>query len=84
MMIHFTVAEYIVFVMALAVVFLAVRSHIPPWALFIANLGFALYWLVNILDDGPRVMEVLLLTAGVATAVHIWWRDLRDQPTRPS
>jgi hypothetical protein len=76
-MIQFTVMEFVLFWAALVVAFYALRPHVPAWALFALNALFSIHWLVKILDDGPRVMEVVLLALGVFVAVQIWWRDLR-------
>jgi hypothetical protein len=80
-MIQFTVLELVLFWAAVVVAFYALRPHIPAWALFALNALFAVYWLVEILDDGPRLMEVVLLALGAFVAAQIWWRDLRaDRP----
>ena len=76
-MIDFTILEYVVFWAALLVVFYVLRPHLPAWAIFALNVGFAFYLLVRILDDGPRVMRVVLLIMAVAAAATVWWRDLR-------
>ena len=76
-MIHFTILEFVLFWAALIVVFYVLRPYLPAWATFAVNVAFAFYWLVRILDDGPRVVEIVLLIVAVAAAATVWWRDLR-------
>lgn len=77
-MIEITVLDFILSWVVLLTAFLALRAYtIPPWVLFTVNAAFVVYWIVTLIHEGPRVMSVILLLAGVAVATHIWWRDLR-------
>jgi hypothetical protein len=76
-MIHFTILEYALFWAALIVLFYVLRPHVPAWAIFAINVAFAFYGLVRILDNGPRVVEFVLLIVPAAAAAYVWWRDLR-------
>ena len=79
-MIEITLLDFILSWVVLLIAFLALRRYtIPPWVLFIVNAAFVVYWIVVILQEGPRVMAVILLIAGAAVATHIWWRDLRGR-----
>ena len=79
-MIEITLLDFILSWVVLLLAFLALRKYtIPPWILFLLNVGVILSALVLILVDGPRArpMEVIFLIVGAAVAAHIWWRDLR-------
>jgi hypothetical protein len=80
-MMRFSVIELILVTGAFVAALHALRPYVPAWAWFTLTVGwFFLYWLVQLLGDGPRVFEGVMTLATLFAAAFIWWTQLRGTP----
>lgn len=58
---------------------LVLRPYIPSWVAFTLSVGFVVYGLVRIMNDGPDAEDFALIAFFGAGAAYVWWRDLRRE-----
>lgn len=73
----FTGPEFFLFFIVVGLAYTAIQAHLPVLVLYLMDLGIVIALLLEIMDKGPNVMNVLVMLVAANFAISYWWRYIR-------